>query len=101
KDVSNVVNNTLQGKPGKAVSDVGRLIINTTLGVGGLVDVATGFGLEKHNEDLGQTLAVWGYCNSSYLVIPFFGPSTVRDAIGAIGEIALTPYDYLKDDSYR
>jgi phospholipid-binding lipoprotein MlaA len=64
----------------EAASDVGRLAINTTLGIGGLFDIASRLGLRKHEEDLGQTLGSWGVSPGPYLVLPFFGPSTVRDA---------------------
>jgi phospholipid-binding lipoprotein MlaA len=81
-DVWISANNLLQGKPKEAVSDLGRIIVNTTIGVFGLIDVATPMGLEKHNEDFGQTLAVWGVDSGPYIVLPFFGPSNVRDSGG-------------------
>ena len=77
-----LVNNVLQGKPGQAAGDTMRLIFNTTFGVFGLFDVATGWGLEPHNEDFGQTFAVWGFGEGWYLVLPLLGPSTVRDTAG-------------------
>lgn len=73
-------NNLLQGKPQQAVSDLGRFALNTTVGVFGLIDVATPMGLERHNEDFGQTLAVWGIGGGPYVVLPVFGPRTLRDA---------------------
>jgi phospholipid-binding lipoprotein MlaA len=79
-DVATGFNNFLQGKPVEGVSDLGRVVVNSVLGVFGLWDVATPMGLEKHNEDFGQTLAVWGVNSGPYLVIPFLGPSTLRDA---------------------
>ena len=81
-DVSNSVNNLLQGKPAKALSDVGRLLVNSTLGILGLFDVATPMGLEKSNEDFGQTLGKWGVGSGPYVVLPLMGPSTLRDALG-------------------
>jgi phospholipid-binding lipoprotein MlaA len=75
-------NNLLQGKPKDGASDLGRFVVNSTVGVFGLIDVATPMGLEKHNEDFGQTLAVWGVCSGPYVVLPLFGPSTVRDTGG-------------------
>jgi phospholipid-binding lipoprotein MlaA len=78
-DVGTSVNNLLQGKPGNAVSDVGRFLVNSTLGVLGLFDVATGMGLEKHEEDFGQTLGSWGVESGPFLVLPLLGPSTLRD----------------------
>jgi phospholipid-binding lipoprotein MlaA len=74
-----MLNNLLQGKPGQAASDLGRFLTNTTVGIIGLFDVATKIGLPKHNEDFGQTLAVWGVGDGPYLVLPFFGPSNLRD----------------------
>lgn len=81
-DVTVIVNGILQLKIPQALSDTGRLLINTTVGVLGLVDVATHLGLEKHNEDFGQTLGYWGVGNGPYLMLPFFGPSTFRDGVG-------------------
>jgi len=82
---SNAVNNALQGKPAEAASDVGRFVVNTTVGLVGCFDVATGMGLEKSDEDFGQTLGVWGVEPGPYLVVPFLGPSNVRDAVGILG----------------
>jgi phospholipid-binding lipoprotein MlaA len=87
------LNQLLQGKPNLAVSDIGRFVVNSTLGIAGLVDVADTMGLEKHQEDFGQTLAVWGVEQSPYLVIPFLGPSTIRDgASNAVGAFGFPPY---------
>jgi phospholipid-binding lipoprotein MlaA len=80
EDVATSLNNFLQGKPKQGMSDAMRFLMNTTLGVFGLWDVATPFGLEKHDEDFGQTLGWWGVPPGPYLVIPFLGPSTARDA---------------------
>ena len=80
-DVATSLNNILQGKPSDAASDAGRFIINSTLGVLGLFDVATPMGLEKHYEDFGQTLGRWGVNSGPFLVIPLMGPSTLRDAV--------------------
>lgn len=74
------VNQFLQGKPNEGASDAGRFIINSTVGLFGLIDIATPVGIEKHEEDFGQTLGVWGMPSGPYLVLPFFGPSTARDA---------------------
>ena len=79
-DVATGLNNILQGKPGDGVSDLGRVVVNSTIGILGLWDVATPMGLEKHNEDFGQTLGVWGVGSGPYLVLPLLGPSTARDA---------------------
>jgi phospholipid-binding lipoprotein MlaA len=80
EDIGTSLNNILQGKPVEGINDFGRFIVNTTLGFFGLWDVATPMGLEKHYEDFGQTLGVWGMPSGPYLVIPFLGPSTARDA---------------------
>ncbi len=83
-DVATSANNLLQGKAGDAASDAGRFLINSTLGVLGLFDVATPMGLEKHNEDLGQTLGVWGFGSGPFLMLPLLGPSSLRDSITGI-----------------
>ncbi len=76
--LNTVLNDFLQGKGGQGMRDFGRFLINTTLGVGGLFDVASSMGLEKHEEDLGQTLAVWGMGQGPYIVYPFLGPNSLR-----------------------
>lgn len=78
-DVWTSVNNFLQGKPREGGTDLLRVIVNTTIGLGGLIDVGTHAGLPKHDEDFGQTLGVWGVRSGPYLVLPLFGSSTVRD----------------------
>jgi phospholipid-binding lipoprotein MlaA len=75
-----IVNQFLQGKVVMGLRDTGRFLLNTTLGLGGLFDVATPVGLEANDEDLGQTLAVWGVGSGPFLTLPFLGPSSVRDA---------------------
>lgn len=82
-NVPTVINDVLQGNFYQASSDVWRLAINTTIGIGGLFDVAQRMGLEPNSEDFGLTLAQWGYNNSTYLVLPFLGSTTFRD--GFIG----------------
>jgi len=77
-----MLNNLLQGKPGDAAVDVGRFMVNTTFGIGGLFDPATIWGLQRHNEDFGQTLGVWGVPPGPYLVLPLLGPSNPRDTAG-------------------
>ncbi|RMH06094.1 MAG: VacJ family lipoprotein [Nitrospirae bacterium] len=84
-----IVNTFLQGKFRQGFVDTGRFLINTTLGVGGLFDAASVFGLEEHDEDFGQTLAVWGVGEGPYLTLPFLGPSTMRD-LPDLGGSALT-----------
>ena len=75
------VNQLLQGKVQNGVSDGARLLVNTTIGILGLFDVATEFGLDKHNEDFGQTLATWGVGSGPYVVLPLFGSTTLRDGL--------------------
>jgi phospholipid-binding lipoprotein MlaA len=81
-DVYNAVNNLLQGKPKAAVDDVVRVLVNTTIGVGGIWDAASAGGIERHSEDFGQTFGVWGLPDGPYMVLPLLGPSTVRDSFG-------------------
>ncbi len=90
-DVQIALNNLLQFKFRAALSDVGRFGINSTLGILGFLDVATGMGLEKHEEDLGQTLGRWGFPSGPYLVLPVLGPSSVRDAVGFAGDWMVNP----------
>lgn len=85
------VNNLLQGKADQAVSDLGRVAINSTIGILGLFDVATEAGLEKHEEDFGQTFGRWGMGDGAYVVIPVFGPRTVRDTAGLVLDVAVDP----------
>ncbi|MGE5713167.1 MAG: VacJ family lipoprotein [Betaproteobacteria bacterium] len=81
---STAINNALQGKPEEAVSDVGRFLVNTTFGLVGCFDPATDLGLERHREDFGQTLGVWGFGPGPFVVLPVLGPSSVRDAVGIL-----------------
>lgn len=80
QDLSTGLNNLLQGKFAEGAGDLGRLVVNSTIGILGLWDVATPMGLEKHNEDFGQTLGWWGVPPGPFFVIPLFGLSTLRDA---------------------
>ncbi len=84
RDLWSAVNSVLQAKPGPAVENTGRFLINTTVGIYGLFDVATHLGIERHSEDFGQTLGRWGVPTGPYVVLPLFGPSTVRDGVGLI-----------------
>lgn len=77
-----ILNDFLQGKGKQGVSDLARFLVNSTIGIGGLFDIAKDMGLEKHQEDFGQTLGVWGSGPGPYLVLPLYGPSTMRDAPG-------------------
>jgi phospholipid-binding lipoprotein MlaA len=86
-DIYNVAYNLLQGKPGYAFNVLMRVVVNTTMGLGGFIDLATPGGLEKHKEDWGQTLGVWGVPSGPYVVLPFFGPSNVRDTFGTVADL--------------
>ena len=94
-DVSIALNNLLQGKPVDAISDVGRIVVNTTAGVLGVFDVATEFGMEKHNEDFGQTLGYWGMSDGPFLMLPLLGPSNPRDTVGLAADFKLDPITYV------
>lgn len=85
------VNNLLQGKPEQAAGDLGRVLINSTIGILGIFDVATDAGLEKHEEDFGQTFGRWGVGDGAYVVIPVFGPRTVRDTAGLVLDVTADP----------
>jgi phospholipid-binding lipoprotein MlaA len=94
-DVIIALNNLLQGKFTQALSDVGRIAVNTTAGLLGVIDVATEIGLEKHNEDFGQTLGYWGIDDGPYLVLPFLGPSSFRDGVGLLVDFYTDPITYV------
>jgi phospholipid-binding lipoprotein MlaA len=99
--VNTLLNDALQGKFRAAGNDTARLLINSTLGLGGLLDPATAAGLDKNDEDFGQTLGTWGVRSGPYLMLPFMGPSTVRDASASIADRYAQPDSYLEDDSTR
>jgi len=86
EDLWIAVNQVLQGKVTEGVQDTARFVFNSTIGLFGLIDVASDIGLPKHDEDFGQTLGRWGIESGPYLVIPFLGPSTVRDGIAKLGD---------------
>jgi phospholipid-binding lipoprotein MlaA len=85
------INNVLQGKVGDGVSDLGRVVINSTIGLLGVLDIATEIGLEKHEEDFGQTFGRWGVGDGAYVVLPVFGPRTVRDTVGFVLDVKADP----------
>jgi phospholipid-binding lipoprotein MlaA len=92
-DVPTMINNILQGKIRNSVSDLGRITINSTIGIAGLWDVASSLGLEKHSEDFGQTLGFWGVPTGPYMMLPVLGPKTFR----GLSDYAVYPkYDVLK-----
>ncbi len=96
-----VINDFLQGKFSDGANDVTRLVVNTTLGLGGLFDPASHMDLDRHNTDIGQTFGIWGVPQGPYLVLPFLGPSDVRDAIGSAGDEYLTPRAYIQSPYAR
>jgi phospholipid-binding lipoprotein MlaA len=92
-----IVNDFLQGKFHDGLSDVGRFGVNTVIGIGGLFDPASHWGMEKHNEDFGLTLGTWGLHSGPYLMLPILGPSTVRDAPARVADRFMTPTSYLNN----
>ena len=100
-DVVVFANDLLQFKFEQAAQDFSRLAFNTTVGLLGLIDVSTPMGLPKHNEDFGQTMATWGVGNGPYLVLPFLGPSTVRDASGMVADWEVQPVSSISDNTTR
>jgi phospholipid-binding lipoprotein MlaA len=96
-DVRVTINDVLQLKFLQAASDAGRLLVNTTVGIGGLFDVAeSALGLEKHHEDFGQTMGYWSVESGPYIELPFFGPSTLRDSVGLVVDVFLNPTQFLQ-----
>lgn len=100
-DIFVTANNLLQFKFHDAASDFTRLLANSTIGIGGLFDVASGFGLPKHNEDLGQTFGVWGIGDGPFLMVPLIGPSNIRDAIGSAVQTYADPVWNLNNVAVR
>ena len=99
EDVEVVVNESLQGRARPALLETARFLVNSTLGLLGLIDVATPMGLPAHHADFGETLAVWGVQSGPYLVLPLFGPSDFRDGVGLGVDTYLNPPTYLSDPS--
>lgn len=93
-DIPSATNNLLQLKPLRAMNDVGRVCVNSTIGLLGFFDVASDIGMANYKEDLGQTFGYWGVGGKPYLVIPFLGPSNLRDFVGLIGDFFLNPISY-------
>ncbi|WP_144394921.1 MlaA family lipoprotein [Pleionea sediminis] len=98
-DFGVMINNILQAKFIDASSDLGRILVNSTLGLAGLFDPASAMGLEKHDEDFGQTLGAWGVEPGPYLMLPFLGPSTLRDFSGEPVDNYLDPLKEIDKDS--
>jgi phospholipid-binding lipoprotein MlaA len=100
-DLISAINDGLQGKPDKMGNDLGRVLINSGLGLGGLIDIASDLGIERGNEDFGQTFGVWGFPQGPYLFVPLFGPTTVRDGTGTLVRIYIGPVGYIPDVPLR
>lgn len=100
-EVRTAINSLLQGKPSNAGLATSRFLINSTVGVGGLLDYATLMEVTADDEDFGQTLAAWGWADSRYLVLPLLGPSTLRDTTGLPADMAAYPPTYIDDDATR
>ena len=100
-DLPGSLNNFLQGKFRDGGSDLCRVGVNSTVGVLGCFDVASKWGFDKHNEDFGQTLGVWGVPSGPYVVLPLFGPSTVRDATALLVDSQMDPTRYINDIPVR
>lgn len=94
-DVWTMINNFLQGKVENGLNDFMRIALNTTFGFGGVLDIASEAGLQKHNEDFGQTLGTWGVSSGPYVVLPLLGPSTLRDTAGLPADIYGNPWTYV------
>ena len=100
-DLAIALNNLLQGKVPEAASDAGRFLMNTTVGILGVFDVASTVGLEKHDEDFGQTFGRWGVGPGAYVVVPFFGPRDVRDTVGLVLDVKADPVAHLNNIANR
>ena len=86
-----VVNGLLQGRPGPALANTARFVINTTVGIGGLFDPAKAMGIQRKKTDFGETLHVWGFPEGAYGELPLIGPSTSRDTVGRVVDVVLNP----------
>ena len=97
-DVNGALNAVLQGRPGRAAKNTGRVVVNTTLGLLGTFDVASGMGIERYKTDFGHTLARWGVPEGPYVMMPFLGPYTIRSGIGDVTDSFMSANDYFVDD---
>jgi phospholipid-binding lipoprotein MlaA len=88
------INDVLQGEASRASDTAVRFFVNSTAGMLGLFDVAAEYGLERHSEDFGQTLAVWGFDDGPYIMLPLYGPSNVRDTVGKVAQSFMNPFTY-------
>jgi phospholipid-binding lipoprotein MlaA len=96
-----IINGFLQGKFNQGIADTGRLLINSTIGIAGLFDPATGLGLEAHEEDFGLTLARWGVAEGPYIMVPLIGPRTFRSGAGTLADIQVNPIVAMNNSSAR
>ncbi len=96
-----MVNQLLQGRPRDAVQTFGRFVVNSTLGIGGIFDPASDLKMKRRSEDFGQTLGTWGWRQSRYVELPFFGPRTLRDVFGLAGDMPLSATRQIDDDTVR
>jgi phospholipid-binding lipoprotein MlaA len=94
-----LVNDLLQGEFKRAGQTAGRFVVNTTIGFGGMGDPAERMGVPQHSEDFGQTLAVWGTPSGPYIILPIFGPSSVRDGLGAATDTVIDPVFWVRTDA--
>ena len=101
QDVNVAINDFLQFKIEDGLSDSGRIIVNSTIGIGGILDVATSMGLYRNEEDFGQTLGVWGFDAGPYVFLPVFGASNLRDSVGMIVDALFNPIRYVEDIESR
>ena len=95
------LNSLLQGKPKQAAQSFGRFLLNSTVGIGGIFDPASDAKLPRKSEDFGQTLGVWGWRRSRYVELPLFGPRTIRDVFGLLGDAPLSPIRQVENDKIR
>ena len=101
EEIDTTINQVLQGEIKYAFNDAGRFVINTTIGLFGLIDVASKMGLERHEEDFGQTLGVWGFDSGPYIMIPFLGPSNPRDLLSRPISSFLSGTFAMEDDDVK
>ena len=101
EEIDTTINQVLQGEIKYAFNDAGRFVINTTIGLFGLIDVASKMGLERHEEDFGQTLGVWGFNSGPYIMIPFLGPSNPRDLLSRPISSFLSGTFAMEDDDVK
>jgi phospholipid-binding lipoprotein MlaA len=100
-DVGSAINNLLQFKLERAATDVGRVLVNSTIGLLGFIDVASNMNMQKYGEDFGQTMGAWGMDPGPYIVLPFFGPSSGRDTVGMVVDWYTDPVRYVKPNHWR